>query len=93
MEAMVRDMGEELSGRPVTFRGCAAARVAVIAVEAPSRLPPAAGTYSAIGPACNETGGDEPDRATTVLRLGGLPPHVAVGARDRPAWSISPRAR
>jgi hypothetical protein len=53
-------------------------------VEAPSHLPPPAGPYPAIRPACNDTGGDEPDRQTTRLRLRGLPPRIAVRTRDRP---------
>lgn len=79
-----------LARAPVASAACADAvvvddRVLLGAmVGAPSRLPPAAGTYPAIGPACNDTGGDEPDRKTTVLRLRGLPPRVAVGTRGRP---------
>jgi hypothetical protein len=53
-------------------------------VDAPRRLPPAAGTYPAISPACNDTGGDEPGRETTVVRLRGVPPRIAVGRRGRP---------
>lgn len=80
-----------LARAPVASAGCASAvvvddRVLLGAtVEAPSRLPPRAGTYPAISPACNDTGGDEPDRRTTVRRLRGIPPRVAVAEAGRPA--------
>jgi hypothetical protein len=75
---------------PVASASCAAAVVVdgrVLfgsAVPRPSRLPPRAGTYPAISPACNDTGGDDPDRRTTVQRLRGLPPRVAVAVAGRP---------
>ncbi len=52
-------------------------------VQHPRRLPPRDGEHDAIFPACNDTGGDEPDQRTTVLRLRGLPPRVAVAERGR----------
>jgi hypothetical protein len=50
-------------------------------VQHPRRLPPRDGEHEAIVPACNDTGGDEPDQRTTVLRLRGLPPRIAVAER------------
>ena len=52
-------------------------------VQHPRRLPPRDGELDAIFPACNDTGGDEPDQRTSVLRLRGLPPRVAVAGRGR----------
>jgi hypothetical protein len=48
-----------------------------------ARLPAAAGTHRAVSPACNDTGGDEQDTTTTVTRLAGVPPRIAVTGRDR----------
>jgi hypothetical protein len=79
-----------LARAPAASAACAAAvvvdgRVLLGAVvRSPSRLPPRMGPYPAISPACNDTGGDEPDRPTTVLRLRGLPPRVAVATAGRP---------
>jgi hypothetical protein len=53
-------------------------------VQHPDRLPPREGERDAIFPACNDTGGDEPDEQTTVVRLRGLPPRVAAAQRGRP---------
>jgi hypothetical protein len=52
-------------------------------VQHPRLLPPGDGEHDAIFPACNDTGGDEPDQRTTVLRLRGLPPRVGVAERGR----------
>ena len=82
--------GGALARAPESSAACASAvvvddRVLIGSIaEVPSRLPPPAGTYPAISPACNDTGGDEPDQDTTVLRLRGLPPRVAVRTRGRP---------
>ena len=82
--------GGALARAPESSAACASAvvvddRVLIGSIaEVPSRLPPPAGTYPAISPACNDTGGDEPDQDTTVVRLRGLPPRVAVRTRGRP---------
>jgi hypothetical protein len=53
-------------------------------VEYPDRLPPRESERVGSFPACNDTGGDEPDQQTTVVRLRGLPPRVAVAERGSP---------
>ena len=42
------------------------------------KLPPTDGRRSAVLPACNDAGQNEPDGATTVLRFKGVPADVAV---------------
>jgi hypothetical protein len=51
-------------------------------LESGARLPARVGPYPAVSPACNDTGGDEKDQRTTVNRLAGIPPRVAVAGRD-----------
>jgi hypothetical protein len=48
--------------------------------EAGWKLPPTEGRRSAVVPACNDAGQNEPDRATTVLPFKGVPADVAVGS-------------
>lgn len=74
---------------PLVFAGSAPARgscplavvvdgYVLIARPTVARLPPATGDVEAIAPACNDAGQEEPDTRTTVTRLEGVPPEVAV---------------
>lgn len=47
-----------------------------------AQLPPLGGRYPAIEPGCNDGGGFEPDRRTTVRRFRGVPPAIAVLSLD-----------
>src|SRR5215213_5175478 len=42
------------------------------------KLPPLGGRRSAVAPACNDAGQDDPDGTTTVLRFRDIPVDVAV---------------
>jgi hypothetical protein len=47
-----------------------------------TELPPPAGRVRAVSPACNDAGQGNPDRTTTLVRLAGVPPQVAVRSID-----------